>query len=409
MQIFFPSTMARSFPPMPWALLALAMIASTVKSTNAFAIEIAFNETECFSKEIENARDADNSHELPFRVLGAYVVSKDPHKYYEMQRGERNLAIVQVEVKQPDGTVIHRDREGKSRSEFDVNGVGVGSYAICFTNSGTKGKKSWLQALPHQKKPQEAPAYVRVHYFQPVHDDDTDEIDEYLAKSPKNTKGGDANVPRKADASGGKKAKDTSKVLSAGHASDINVLALNLQDEVSLMRQELFYLKARASRHKKTADSNARRTLWWTVAEVCTLCIVAAVQVYAVTYFFNKDEKGKVTGSRGGGVGTMYGGGGSGSFGGGGGGGFGGSSFGQGSYSQPGFGSGGSGSYGNQGGQPYGQGMQPGGGVLPPQAVPGQGTGSYSYGGQAQGIGGGSVYGDQSGLRGRGGGTEMGY
>ena len=404
--------LSRRSPLAATALLALA-IAAIVPSARGFAVEVAFNETECFSKQIENARDPDGSHELPFRVMGAYVVSKDPHKYYEMQRGERSLAVLQVEVTQPDGTIIHRDSEGRSRSEFDVTGAGVGTYSICFTNAGSKGKKAWMFALPHQKVSQERSAYVRVHYFQPVHADDDDEIDAHLAKSPRNTKSADTSVPRKAESMHTKQNSQTGKALSAGHASDINVLALNLQDEVSLMRQELFYLKARAGRHKKTADSNARRTLYWTVAEVVTLCAVAAVQVLAVRYFFSKDSGniGKPgAGRAASGPGTMYGGASGGGFGGAG-------SFGSGAFAG-GFGGGnGIGSaaaYGNPtaGPAPYGSGTgsyssgagaSGAGGVLPPP--PGQGTGSYSYGGQAQGIGGASVYGNQDGLRGRGGGA----
>jgi hypothetical protein len=336
-------------------------------------------------------------------------VSKDPHKYYETQRGERLLASVQVEVTQPDGTIIHRDSEGRSRSEFDVMGSGVGTYSICFTNAGTKGKKAWMFALPHQKEQQQRPAYVRVHYFQPVHADDDEEIEAHLAKSPKNTRGGDASVPRVSSSSTGGKTGNSNagKALSAGHASDINVLALNLQDEVSLMRQELFYLKARAGRHKKTADSNARRTLWWTVAEVLTLCAVAVVQVLAVRYFFSKDAaSNKAGGARdraATGPGTMYGGTG--------GGGFGGGAFGgmnvnvnAGSFAGAFGGGGGGGAYGNAPPGPFGSGSSGAGasGVLPPP--PGQGTGGYAYGGQAQGIGGASVYGNQDGLRGRGGG-----
>ena len=78
--------LSRRSPLAATALLALA-IAAIVPSARGFAIEVAFNETECFSKQIENARDLDDSHALPFRVMGAYVVSKDPHKYYETQRG----------------------------------------------------------------------------------------------------------------------------------------------------------------------------------------------------------------------------------------------------------------------------------------------------------------------------------
>jgi hypothetical protein len=376
----------------PLAALALCAftIASVVPSSNAFAIEIAFNETECFSKYIEDARDFDHSRASRFRVMGAYVVSKDPHKYYESQKGERNLAVVQVEVKQPDGTIVHREEDGKSRSEFDVGGRGVGTYSICFTNAGTKGKRAWFSALPHQKSRQQLPAHVRVHYFQPVHEDDEVAVAEVRAKSPKNTREGDASVPRKAAAEGNARGDSSStKAFSAGHASEINALALNLQDEVSLMRQELFYLKARAGRHKKTADSNARRTLWWTVAEVVTLCAVAAAQVLAVTYFFNKDQHGEAAG-RGSRPGTMYGGSRD-AFGSGAGfGGFAAAAGGGGGYSDASRGSGW-----------YGQSAQPGG-VLPP--FPGQGSGSsYEYGGQSQVLGGGSVYGNnQDGLRGRG-------
>ena len=243
-----------------------------------------------------------------------------------------------------------------------------------------------------------------------MHADDDEEIEAHLAKSPKNTRSSDASVPRKAESSNvGKKGNSNAgKALSAGHASEINVLALNLQDEVSLMRQELFYLKARAGRHKKTADSNARRTLWWTVAEVVTLCAVAVVQVMAVRYFFSKDAASNKAGGASraaSGPGTMYGGAS--------GGGFGGGAFGgmnvnvnAGSFAGAfgGGGGGGGGAYGNSPPGPFGSGSSGAspGGVLPPP--PGQGTGSYAYGGQAQGIGGASVYGNQDGLRGRGGG-----
>ena len=71
-------------------------------------------------------------------------------------------------------------------------------------------------------------------------------------------------------------------------AAGIKSLALNLQDDVHRMREELAYLKARATRHKKTAQSNSSRTMYWTLIEVGVLCAVAAVQVLTVRHFFNK-------------------------------------------------------------------------------------------------------------------------
>ena len=64
--------LSRRSPLAATALLALA-IAAIVPGARGFAIEVGFNETECFSKQIENARDLDDSHALPFRVMGAYV------------------------------------------------------------------------------------------------------------------------------------------------------------------------------------------------------------------------------------------------------------------------------------------------------------------------------------------------
>ena len=78
------------------------------------------------------------------------------------------------------------------------------------------------------------------------------------------------------------------------------------------MRQELFYLKSRATRHKKTADSNSRRTSTGR-REVGVLCAVAAAQIVAVRYFFSKDaaSKGRMHGPGsmgvGGGVGVNAG------------------------------------------------------------------------------------------------------
>ena len=126
-------------------------------------------------------------------------------------------------------------------------------------------------------------SYVRVHYFQPVHVEDH----EAMSVAKEQT---EANKRRPELPSGDKSLGKRGALFDDQHAKDVKALALNLKDEISLMRQELFYLKNRAARHKKTADSNNRRTLYWTVIEVLVLCAVAAVQVLTVRHFFTKDS-----------------------------------------------------------------------------------------------------------------------
>jgi hypothetical protein len=193
-----------------------------------------------------------------------------------------------------------------------------------------------------------------VHYFQPVHADDESAIAELESKTMDGAREKKPEKPH-GDKSLGKR----EGLLTHDHAKEVRALALNLQDEISLMRQELFYLKSRATRHKKTADSNSRRTLYWTLAEVGVLCAVAAAQIVAVRYFFSKDaaSKGRMHGPGSMGVGGGVGGVNAGTY--------------QSAFGGGGFGGGGF------------------GGAPPP---PGAAAG-YSYG-----VGSSSVYGDQSGL-----------
>ena len=72
------------------ALVTIVVVAlsSSLKTADGFAIGVRFNDTECFHKEISHERavaasahdggapDEDPS-DLPFTVVGAYVVSKD--------------------------------------------------------------------------------------------------------------------------------------------------------------------------------------------------------------------------------------------------------------------------------------------------------------------------------------------
>jgi|TARA_B100001540_G_scaffold214937_1_gene189705 hypothetical protein len=338
------------------AIACFCLLSASIPAADAFAIPIAFNQSECFSKYIEKSRDLDGAdgRSMAFRVMGSYVVSKD-QKYYAGAAEDYKLSkMIEVKVRQPDGKIIHRNERGSPRGEFDVEGKGVGTYSICFTNSGNKGRKAWSLALPHQRAAQEDVAHVRVHYFQPVHADDASAIAELESKTMDGAREKKPEKPH-GDKSLGKR----EGLLTHDHAKEVRALALNLQDEISLMRQELFYLKSRATRHKKTADSNSRRTLYWTLAEVGVLCAVAAAQIVAVRYFFSKDaaSKGRMHGPGSMGVGGGVGGVNAGTY--------------QSAFGGGGFGGGGF------------------GGAPPP---PGAAAG-YSYG-----VGSSSVYGDQSGL-----------
>ena len=369
-------TIRMTRPTRAIALAALAIffaMGSVVPGADAFAIGLRFNETECFSKYIEKSRDLSgrDGRDMEFKVIGKYVVSKEA-KFLEETMDDFKLSKLEVVVRQPDGKIIHRETQGKSRGEFEVTARGVGTYSLCFTNAGNKGRESWTHALPHQKKDQEMTSYVRVHYFQPVHVEDH----EAMSVAKEQT---EANKRRPELPSGDKSLGKRGALFDDQHAKDVKALALNLKDEISLMRQELFYLKNRAARHKKTADSNNRRTLYWTVIEVLVLCAVAAVQVLTVRHFFTKDSNAKPARMHG--PGTM-----------GGGGGFGG------------MGGMMGGSYISAVGGGYGGGA-PGGGMVPPPPAMGGGGGGHPghpSGGPTYGMGGASVYGDQSGLGNRG-------
>eukprot|EP00740_Mantoniella_antarctica_P020694 CAMPEP_0198688108 /NCGR_PEP_ID=MMETSP1468-20131203/92378_1 /TAXON_ID=1461545 /ORGANISM="Mantoniella sp, Strain CCMP1436" /LENGTH=297 /DNA_ID=CAMNT_0044437231 /DNA_START=41 /DNA_END=931 /DNA_ORIENTATION=+ len=287
---------------------AAALVLATIASCDAFAIGLRFNHTECFHKEISTDRalggdgedpDHGHGHLLPFTVVAAYVVSKDKADM-DLDRGDDwpGGPKVEVEVTQPDGVRIFREDHAKSRGDVRVEGTGVGHYSICFTNVGKRGRWAWLSG--HHTPDDEAEAFVRVLYFQPVHHHETEAADKLVKRHGPGAKDVAPMHPKGDKASG-----QRGEILHKSGAADIKRLALNLQDEISLMREELAYLKARALRHKKTADSNAHRTLYWTAAEVSVLVLVAAVQVLTVRHFFNKDSNKHNKPQRLGGPGTM--------------------------------------------------------------------------------------------------------
>ena len=277
-------------------VLAIFFCCSSIRPVEGFAVGLRFNHTECFHKEIAAERAAGGEDKLVFTVVGAYVMSKDKSDLnLDDGADDGRLPKVEVTVTQPDGTQIFRDEHAKSRGDIRVEGEGVGHYSICFTNVGTYGRWTWF--TDQHNRDYEITGFVKVLYFQPVHND-TDKLANLVSRkrrAPQHPKG---------DKSSGKRGK----ILDRNGAHDVKVLALNLEDEVNLMREELAYLKARALRHKKTADSNARRTLYWTVIEVAVLVLVAAIQVLTVRYFFNKDSARHNKGpTRVGGPGTMGG------------------------------------------------------------------------------------------------------
>lgn len=285
------------------ALALLTIASSSVQTVDGFAVGLRFNHTECFHKEISRDRAAGYTHgrpeELPFTVVAAYVVSKKRADLNADLGNDWRLPKVEVTVTQPDGTRIFNDGHAKARGEVRVEGEGVGHYSLCFTNVGKNGRWAW--SSEHHTAADEKEAFVKVLYFQPVHHDEREKLDKIVKEHAPGAKQ-EAPVHPHGDKASGKRGK----ILHKSGADDVKRLALNLQDEISLMREELTYLKARALRHKRTADSNARRTLYWTVIEVSVLALVAGVQVLTVRHFFDKDAA-KHKPQRLGGPGTMGG------------------------------------------------------------------------------------------------------
>ena len=226
---------------------AAALVLATIASCDAFAIGLRFNHTECFHKEISTDRalggdgedpDHGHGHLLPFTVVAAYVVSKDKADM-DLDRGDDwpGGPKVEVEVTQPDGVRIFREDHAKSRGDVRVEGTGVGHYSICFTNVGKRGRWAWLSG--HHTPDDEAEAFVRVLYFQPVHHHETEAADKLVKRHGPGAKDVAPMHPKGDKASG-----QRGEILHKSGAADIKRLALNLQDEISLMREELAYLKA---------------------------------------------------------------------------------------------------------------------------------------------------------------------
>lgn len=150
---------------------------------------------------------------------------------------------------------IKRGKEDEREIELATTGCGV--YSACFTQEGREGENILS-------------ASVTVDYFQALHEPDASEPTKHSVKAKR----------REAM----QKSED---IMRADAVSDVNAKVSGLNNWVQQMREELNYLTARTARHKRTVESNARRTVRTTVIEVCGLIAVTCVQIVTVKRFFD--------------------------------------------------------------------------------------------------------------------------
>jgi len=174
-------------------------------------------------------------------------------------------------------TFTHGDADGMW--EIEQKATGCGTYSACFkvVNGATNDN---------------ARTQVELDYFQVLH----------------------APGGRVDDESSEKKLRELSKAqtregLKAQGMDEAHEKVSGLNNWVQQLRQELNYLQIRGQRHKRTVESNARRTVRWTFVEVAVLISVTGVQVVTVKRFF--DVQTRVHENR---RATMGGGGGGGSY-----------------------------------------------------------------------------------------------
>lgn len=152
-------------------------------------------------------------------------------------------------------TFTHHDAYGTW--EIERKARGCGTYSACFK-------------VVHGSANDNARTQVEIDYFQALH----------------------APGGRVDEESSEKKLREMSKAqtregLKAQGMDEAHAKVSGLNNWVQQLRQELNYLRIRGERHKRTVESNARRTVRWTFVEVLVLISVTGVQVVTVKKFFD--------------------------------------------------------------------------------------------------------------------------
>ena len=240
------------------------VIISFSSSVHGFALDVAFNKTECIFKTYDksHALSTENAQTMPVSIFNHFTIpSGKPH--------------VSVSISDPSG-VKKEIISAAGHVEETVDGNGFGTYSACFTNKGynTNIHNDKLVGTNAGK------VQVHVHFFQPHHAISNEELEKELKLLHQ------SHIPGQ------------SKGLHADQLHDSIALAESLMDDVQRIRGEVHYLTWRTKRHKQTVDSNALRTAWLTFLEVIVLCFCAWMQIDAVKGYFETSRGDLVEGGR---------------------------------------------------------------------------------------------------------------
>ncbi|KAA8497870.1 Transmembrane emp24 domain-containing protein p24beta3 [Porphyridium purpureum] len=77
-----------------------------------------------------------------------------------------------------------------------------------------------------------------------------------------------------------------SQVIKEEHVNDMVYAVERLNSLVSAAKIDLASFKAREARHRKTAESNRRRVMYWSLVECALIVAVAAAQVVRIRKLF---------------------------------------------------------------------------------------------------------------------------
>ena len=140
------------------------MLISFSSNANGFALDVAFNKTECIFKTYDksHALSTENAHTMPVSIFNHFTIpSGKPH--------------VSVSISDPSG-IKKEIVSAAGHVEETVDGNGFGLYSACFTNKGynTNIHNDKLVGTNAGK------VQVHVHFFQPHHAISDEELEKEL-------------------------------------------------------------------------------------------------------------------------------------------------------------------------------------------------------------------------------------
>mmetsp|Transcript_18781 Transcript_18781/g.52323 ORF Transcript_18781/g.52323 Transcript_18781/m.52323 type:complete len:234 (+) Transcript_18781:107-808(+) len=207
--------------------------------THGLKVSIPSGQEECFTSMLDEERIANGeAYDEEFLIRSGFLLA--------------NGRVLDGRILAPDGEVLWARRHLMKETEVQeaLEKPKVGEYKLCFRCRSM------------------ASCYIDVAFFEITHKVD---INKPIV------------APRTSSTSG-------EEVAQHVHLQEVHNGVVRLKEIIRSLQGEARYIRKRLDRHLQTTVSSNGRTLWWTLAEMGVLVVVAGAQIFIYRYMFISSE-----------------------------------------------------------------------------------------------------------------------